>query len=156
MPRVTHLSTLIVVLLAASAAAAQTMDESFVVEKGTLVRGCGGLVGDCRDYRLRGELGLSLDPAAATAVITTNNLEIAPPGEEFRRLGLPVGEIVGTFEDEVIHFANIPDAYTIFDWTLTRSDSGLVLQGFYDQGCCDLFAFDFRNVSFDELAALEP
>jgi hypothetical protein len=154
--RATEALSALVLLLAASTAAGQTIDESFAVEGGTLVEGCGGFAGGCRDYRLRGELGLQLDLAAATASIHRSSLEIGLPGEGFRGLTLPVDEIAGTIEDGAIRLVSRPGSGITFDWTLTPTDAGLILQGLYDQGCCDLYAFDFRNVSFAELASREP
>jgi hypothetical protein len=134
---------------AAAAATAAPTSESFVVEKGTLVKGCGGVAGGCRDFTLRGALELTLDPATATAVITAETLELGRPGEGFSRLRPSQEAIVGTFAGDLIRFTTSPDVSGAVDWTFLRTAGGLVLQGSYDQGCCDLYAFDFRNVSFD-------
>ncbi len=141
---------LMILTLIAGVASAQT--ESFVVERGTLVEGCGGLTGDCRDFTLRGELELTLEPLNGTAAVTVENFEFGIAGQGFAEMRASEDAIVGTVDGDVIEFTSSPDLSTEIDWTLTRTQSGLLLQGFFDQGCCDQYVLDFRNVSLASLA----
>ncbi len=144
------LAFLALVILASSGVGAAGLKLDYEVDEQILVEGCGGFDGSCREYFFKGSLELTLDADNRTAALSVANLGITEQADGAPvRLDLP-RSLSGNFEGRTIRFTTPPDSRQTLDWTMTLTEKGLVLQGSYNEGCCDRLRFTFRNVSFSE------
>lgn len=148
-------------LAAAAAGAAQTRDEhaepvTYSVRPGTLVFACGGFVGDCHVRHFTGTLTLA--PLESGAAIVGSSLGFVTESGSvlpFPREGdLQLTELIGMQHGGQLAFDSPPESRQTVELVLTPVDVSLpgdapftrVLEGFYDEGCCDRFHIQFGNV----------
>ncbi|MCP4659840.1 MAG: hypothetical protein GY856_30935 [bacterium] len=128
----------------------------YAVHPGMTVEACGGLVGDCRSYTLEGTLRLGVDFPTGAAEIAASDLRLREGDVEFpfpNPEDLPLTDLAGTVgKDQTIRFESPPDSRQQVSWTFLLTENGFVLNGTYDEGCCDRFVYGFMNVAFTALA----
>lgn len=145
--------------LCAAAASAEPVHRTWELVPGMLVEGCGGFEGECRLSTLEGTLSLTVDTAARTAHIDAARLELVnastgeaspfPPADDV----VPLTDLVGTVsaDGRFVEFSHPEGSLQDVSWLLLLSDDALVLNGHYDEGCCDRFRFTFENMTFHPL-----
>lgn len=134
-----------------SPAGAARLELSFAVSERMLVEACGGFVDTCREGVVEGFLELHLDPESGTAALPAGELRFAEDGGEPFPLEIPFADLLGTLDGPAVRFSTATDSLQSVEWAMTLTAKGLVLQGIFDEGCCDRFVFAFRNVSFTEV-----
>ncbi|MCP4663199.1 MAG: hypothetical protein GY856_48020 [bacterium] len=158
----THLSALGVLcaLIAQPSAAASVLLGRYEVAPGIVVEACGGFAGTCRSYSFTGTLRLLVDFDAGEAEILESDLQV----EESDRQTFPfpnptdlqptdfVGTVAGS---QLVRFRHPAGSSQEVDWRMSLSENALVLNGAYNEGCCDRFIYQFNNVTFNKLPA-EP
>ncbi len=137
-------------------AGAAPLELDLEVAEQMVVDGCGGFTGGCREFRVEGTMTLSLDAAAGTASLPVADLRVGEEGQPGSLLELPLGAISGTFDGTTIRLTTAAGSLESLDWTMTLTAGGLVLQGVFDEGCCDRFVYTFRNVAFAVLGDDAP
>ena len=132
------------------------------VRPGTVVLACGGIVGSCELRHLRGTLllfsgysghgpGESSPPA-----ILESHLELVSQsgyGAPFPAPGdLALTALEGSADGALLRFESPAGSQQSAELTLTRfrdgdgASGGFVLDGFYDEGCCDRFRIGLGTV----------
>jgi len=142
--------------LLAGAGASATLLGDYEVAPGVVIEACGGFAGTCRSYSFTGTLRLWVDFEAGVAEILQSDLQL----ESMERATHPFpnpsdlqpGDFVGSVVDpQHLRFGHPAGSAQQVSWELTLGDGEFVLDGTYDEGCCDRFIFQFNKVTFQEL-----
>ncbi len=130
--------------------------ERYRVKPGSVVVACGGFLPRCEVQQLRGTLTLGSEHDKPA--ILASDLEISAGSSAhfpFPSVGdLQLTELVGSGSGSVLRFespAASPQGVALdifpFEEDLGNDEhEGLVLDGVYDEGCCDRFTLDFGNI----------
>lgn len=120
------------------------------VNPGSLVEACGGFIGECRFLGFGGSISIEVDLEAQSARVTGSEFElgaIGAPDISFPSAGdLDPTELVGGIENGEILLDHPKDSRQSAAWRLSPVGSDWVLNGTYDEGCCDRFRYSFSNV----------
>jgi hypothetical protein len=144
--------------LAAHPIAAPT---TYHVRPGSVVLACGGFAGSCHVWQLRGALEVfdghtgHLDVTLPPAIVSSQLELVTESGHAspFPAAGdLRLEELEGSSNGGQLRFESKPGGHQTAELVLVPFRDGLdvtggyVLDGFYDEGCCDRFRIDFGNV----------
>ncbi len=133
---------------------------SYRVAPGALIEGCGGIIGDCQYFRLEGTLSLEFDVAAEAASVADSQLRTGPVNGPLYPFpdgaGLQATQLTGEIEDHRVLFTSPAGSFEEVNWRLAPLPGALVLDGTWDQGCCDRFVFDFETVTLEQLDSPAP
>jgi hypothetical protein len=132
------------------------------VRPGTVVQACGGFAFHCEAWHLRGTLEVSFEQHDHVSIVIENaivdsHLELvtaAGHATPFPHPGdLPLTALLGSSEGAQLVFESPMGSLQTARLTLTPFvlepggfEGGLLLGGFYDEGCCDRFRIDLGNV----------
>ncbi len=142
-------------VVALPATAGVSLDR-YEVAPGIVVEACGGFAGTCRSYSLAGTLRLRVDSDAGEAEILESDLQMESPERQIHPFPNPTDlqptEFVGTVtEGPIVRFRHPAGSSQEVDWRMSLSENALVLNGTYNEGCCDRFIYQFNNVTFNKL-----
>lgn len=146
-------------LLSAAPAAAQPLSGTYRARPAQVLA-CGGLIGDCRALTLDGTLELAVavpdGGANATLQILSSDLHLrAADGNgdafPFPAPGdLQLSELVDDSNtSELLLTAPKADGQSATLRVTPVGSSAVVLQGTYDEGCCDRFVYELGTVLFE-------
>jgi hypothetical protein len=159
------LSLASVAMLAAGIAHSETQAEissgTYSVAPGTVVSLTGGFAGDTRVYGLYGELEIGVNYDHPQALILTARLSVKPeglaampfPADDLLELTELRGEVVSR---EELRFTHPDDTVSqAAELVMTATESGLLLNGTYFEGCCDRYLFTFTDVELTPVAGMD-
>jgi hypothetical protein len=152
------------VALASNAVPAWAQPEVYRVRAGSQVLACGGFAGRCEMQTLHGTIELEIvteDPAPSELAILETELYLAtahgspfpfPDASDLQLAGLE-GPFVGgeaqlEAENELGQSVHLTISRVERDFA-DPTPVSFVMQGTYDQGCCDRFVYELGNVMLD-------
>ena len=114
------------------------------------VERCGGIIGSCDILGLEGSVSLEIDAHAGTASILASDFMVGTIEDPLFPLpatgDLSWTELDGTIDGDEIRFSGNNSLGQSAELVFTRVGEGLVLSGFYDEGCCDRYRYNFENI----------
>lgn len=136
----------------------------FRVRAGSRVLACGGFAGRCTHYELNGTLRMAVmtgapeDPEPPYLEILDSDLSFTtdfggtlpfPAAEDLPLAGLRGAFQGGEAKLEAENEHGQAVALRVVELDLALVEYGFLLQGTYDEGCCDRFVYEFGNVVLD-------
>jgi hypothetical protein len=135
----------------------------YEVAPGAVVSLTGGIAGDTRTYGFFGKLHIMVyfqEPTQTS--ILASDLGVKPdglaahpfPANDLLELSALAGEVVSRQELRFTHRADTESQAVELVLTATES-GGLLLNGTYDEGCCDRYIFTFTDVELIPAAGMD-
>ncbi len=151
-------ATIVILLtLCSLPAAAKISSGRYEIAPGALVSRQGGLVGDESVHWLTGEIELFVSSDGREVRISQAKLQVYgwwQPSPFPSPADLQLTSLIGSVEGDHLLFtepANIQLQQA--QLTLDEDDDGLLLDGSYNEGCCDRYVYTFESV---RLLAIDP